>query len=185
MEEIKRARSGHVVIGVDTHKHIHVAVALDSIGGILATLTIATDTAGFRQMLEWATGFGKIIAFGIESWRRFPGCTGSPRTGCTPRSGISPRSRWRTRTTVRSTPDSSRCRENSPSTKPGAIQHHGSPVSCGKPPHCHVSLKQLHRSKLRQARDVRAVTIAPASTRQPGKHHVHAVVIRVHPRRMP
>ena len=76
MEEIERARSGHVVIGVDTHKHIHVAAALDSIGGVLATLTIATDTAGFRQLLEWATGFGKIIAFGIEG-------TGSYGSGLT------------------------------------------------------------------------------------------------------
>ena len=40
------ARSGHVVIGVDTHKHIHVAAVMDTIGGILATLTIATDTVG-------------------------------------------------------------------------------------------------------------------------------------------
>lgn len=54
------------MIGVDTHKHIHVAAVMDTIGGILATLTIATDTAGFRQLLAWAQGFGKIISFGIE-----------------------------------------------------------------------------------------------------------------------
>ncbi|MBW1639730.1 IS110 family transposase [Microbacterium resistens] len=66
MTAVKPARSGHVVIGVDTHKHIHVAAVMDSIGGILATLTITTDTAGFKQLLEWASGFGKIIAFGIE-----------------------------------------------------------------------------------------------------------------------
>ena len=66
MTEIAPARSGHVVIGVDTHKHIHVAAVMDSVGGILATLTIAADTAGFRQLLEWASGFGKIIAFGVE-----------------------------------------------------------------------------------------------------------------------
>ena len=59
-------RSGHIVVGVDTHKHIHVAAVLDSIGGILATLTIATDSGGFRQLLEWAATFGQIIAFGIE-----------------------------------------------------------------------------------------------------------------------
>ena len=63
---IETARSGHVVIGVDTHKHIHVAAVMDSIGGILATLTIATDLTGYKQLLEWAAGFGKIIAFGIE-----------------------------------------------------------------------------------------------------------------------
>jgi len=48
MDEVEQFRSGHVVIGVDTHKHIHVAAVMDSIGGTLATLTIATDTAGFR-----------------------------------------------------------------------------------------------------------------------------------------
>ena len=66
MDEVEQVRSGHVVIGVDTHKHIHVAAVMDSIGGILATLTVTTDTAGFRQVLEWALGFGKIIAFGVE-----------------------------------------------------------------------------------------------------------------------
>ena len=59
-------RSGHIVIGVDTHKHIHVAAVMDTIGGILATLTIPTDTGGFQQLLDWATSFGRILAFGIE-----------------------------------------------------------------------------------------------------------------------
>lgn len=66
MTDIETARSGHVVIGVDTHKHIHVAAVMDSIGGILATSTISTDTGGFKQLLEWASSFGKVIAFGIE-----------------------------------------------------------------------------------------------------------------------
>jgi hypothetical protein len=43
------------MVGVDTHKHIDVAAVMESIGGILANLTIATDTAGFRQLLEWAS----------------------------------------------------------------------------------------------------------------------------------
>src|SRR5660397_29118 len=59
-------RSGHIVIGVDTHKHVHVAAALDCVGGVLATMTIATDSGGFKQLLEWAVTFGQIIAFGIE-----------------------------------------------------------------------------------------------------------------------
>jgi transposase len=60
------ARSGHVVIGVDTHKYIHVAAVMDPVGGILASLTIPTEQAGYRQLLEWAASFGSIIAFGIE-----------------------------------------------------------------------------------------------------------------------
>ena len=73
---LQLTRSGHIVIGVDTHKHIHVAAALDSIGGILATVTIATDSGGFKQLLEWAATFGQIIAFGI-------GGTGSYGAGLT------------------------------------------------------------------------------------------------------
>ncbi|GAA0998843.1 IS110 family transposase [Subtercola frigoramans] len=59
-------RSGHIVVGVDTHKHVHVAAVMDSIGGILASLTIATDNGGYQQLLDWANGFGQVIAFGIE-----------------------------------------------------------------------------------------------------------------------
>lgn len=66
MTDLTSTRSGHVVVGVDTHKHIHVAAVMDTIGGILATPTISTDTGGFRQLLAWAEGFGRILAFGIE-----------------------------------------------------------------------------------------------------------------------
>ena len=38
----------------------------DSVGGILATMMIATDTGGFRQLVDWASTFGQIIALGIE-----------------------------------------------------------------------------------------------------------------------
>lgn len=63
MNNSGQPRSGHVVIGVDTHKHVHVAAVMDTIGGILATLTIPTDTGGFQQLLDWATPFGRILAF--------------------------------------------------------------------------------------------------------------------------
>jgi transposase len=59
-------RSGHVVIGVDTHKHVHVAAVMDTIGGIRDTLTIPTDTGGFRQLTDWEGSFGNILAFGVE-----------------------------------------------------------------------------------------------------------------------
>lgn len=66
MNQLESVRSGHVVVGVDTHKHVHVAAVMDTIGGILATLTITTDTGGFRQLGEWAASFGRILAFGVE-----------------------------------------------------------------------------------------------------------------------
>ena len=58
--------AGHVVIGVDTHKHIHIAVAINTVGAVLARLTIATDRGGFRQLFQWAQSLGQISAFGIE-----------------------------------------------------------------------------------------------------------------------
>ncbi len=42
MDEVEQVRSGHVVIGVDTHKHIHVAAVMDSIGGILTAGTASS-----------------------------------------------------------------------------------------------------------------------------------------------
>jgi transposase len=48
----EQPRSGHVVIGVDAHRHVHVAAVTDAIGGILATLTIPTDTGGFQQLAD-------------------------------------------------------------------------------------------------------------------------------------
>ena len=39
---------------------------MDTIGGILESLTIAADTGGHQQLLDWAGSFGQIIAFGIE-----------------------------------------------------------------------------------------------------------------------
>ncbi|OJX75725.1 IS110 family transposase [Leifsonia sp. 71-9] len=66
MTTLGSSRSGFVVIGVDTHKHVHVAAVMDTIGGILASLTVTTDTGGFTRLLEWASSFGTILAFGIE-----------------------------------------------------------------------------------------------------------------------
>lgn len=54
-----------VAIGVDTHKELHVAVALDAVGGQLDVLEIATTPAGYRQLLSWARELG-VPAFAIE-----------------------------------------------------------------------------------------------------------------------
>jgi transposase len=59
-------RRRRVVIGVDTHKHVHVAVALDAIGGRLDAQFVA-DSSGYQQLIEWALAFGaKQLTFAIE-----------------------------------------------------------------------------------------------------------------------
>ena len=66
-EPLTPSRSGHVVIGIDTHKHVHVAAVMDPVGGIVDTLKVTTDSPGFRQLLgARAASFATIIAFGIE-----------------------------------------------------------------------------------------------------------------------
>jgi transposase len=60
-------RRRRVVIGVDTHKHVHVAVALDAIGGRLDARSFAADRSGYEQLIEWALAFGaKQLTFAIE-----------------------------------------------------------------------------------------------------------------------
>jgi transposase len=54
-----------VAIGVDTHKQWHVAVALDGLGRVIDSQTVAATEAGYRQLLVWARSLGEP-AFGIE-----------------------------------------------------------------------------------------------------------------------
>jgi transposase len=54
-----------VAIGVDTHKEVHVAVALDPVGGQLDSREIPTIPAGYRRLLSWAQELG-VAAFAIE-----------------------------------------------------------------------------------------------------------------------
>jgi len=59
-----------VVLGVDTHKDIHVAAVLTVLGMVLASATFPTTAAGYRRLLAWARGFGPVGEAGVE-------CTGS------------------------------------------------------------------------------------------------------------
>jgi transposase len=54
-----------VAIGVDTHKDVHVAVALDPHGGQLDRREVPTTLAGHRSLLCWAQELG-VPAFAIE-----------------------------------------------------------------------------------------------------------------------
>ncbi len=55
-----------VVIGVDTHKYVHVAVALDDLGAVLARRSFAADSGGYEQLLDWAVSLGGKLTFAIE-----------------------------------------------------------------------------------------------------------------------
>jgi transposase len=55
-----------IIVGVDTHKHVHVAVAIDRLGARLATCSAAADRAGYAELMAWARALGVVEAFGIE-----------------------------------------------------------------------------------------------------------------------
>jgi len=55
-----------LVLGVDTHLHIHVAVALDQLGRRLGELALPTTIKGYETLICWAKGFGSIKCAGIE-----------------------------------------------------------------------------------------------------------------------
>ncbi len=64
---IARSRADlEVIVGVDTHKHVHVAVAIDTWGTRLEDRSFAADSGGYRQLIGWAEQLGRIEAFGIE-----------------------------------------------------------------------------------------------------------------------
>src|SRR5918912_2131456 len=52
--------------GVDTHLDVHVAAALDSIGGLLGGESFPADAAGYRRLLAWMRGFGTVELVGVE-----------------------------------------------------------------------------------------------------------------------
>ena len=57
---------GKVIVGVDTHKHLHVAVAIDDSGQRLGEHRIPVDTVGYQDLERWARALGRVACFGIE-----------------------------------------------------------------------------------------------------------------------
>lgn len=55
-----------IIVGVDTHKDIHVAVALSGIGARLGALSIPATATGYRQLVRWDDAYGPVQAFSIE-----------------------------------------------------------------------------------------------------------------------
>jgi len=52
--------------GVDTHADVHVAAALDPIGGLLGVEEFPVTPAGYALLLGWLGGFGTVCLVGIE-----------------------------------------------------------------------------------------------------------------------
>ena len=63
-------RRDDVIVGVDTHKDNHVAVAIDGLGGRLGDIVVPTTIAGFEELLAFCLAYvgsaGRLIGFGVE-----------------------------------------------------------------------------------------------------------------------
>jgi transposase len=55
-----------VILGVDTHLEVHVAVVVDHLGRRLGELSVPTTAKGYERLLCWAEGFGPVRCAGIE-----------------------------------------------------------------------------------------------------------------------
>ena len=52
--------------GVDTHADLHVAAALDPLGGLLGVQEFPATAAGCADLLGWLSGFGDVALVGVE-----------------------------------------------------------------------------------------------------------------------
>ena len=60
------ATNRKIIIGVDTHKYAHVAVAVDNLGTRLGERHVPANREGYAQLEAWAASLGRVAAFGIE-----------------------------------------------------------------------------------------------------------------------
>jgi transposase len=54
-----------IIVGIDTHKHTHTAVALTGAGARVGELTIRVGLGGYRELAAWARSLGAARAFGV------------------------------------------------------------------------------------------------------------------------
>jgi transposase len=52
--------------GVDTHLEVHVAAAVDLIGGLLGLEEFEVSRAGYDKLLSWLSSFGNVARVGVE-----------------------------------------------------------------------------------------------------------------------
>ena len=55
-----------VILGVDTHLDVHVAVLIDVVGRLVATNSVPTTAIGYDQLIGWAGSFGRVKRAGVE-----------------------------------------------------------------------------------------------------------------------
>lgn len=59
-------KTPQVLGGVDTHRDLHVAAAIDSVGQLLGHRSFVATPAGYRALLAWLRGLGQLQRVGVE-----------------------------------------------------------------------------------------------------------------------
>jgi transposase len=52
--------------GIDTHSEVHVAAALDEVGGLLGAESFAANPDGYAALFTWLSAFGDVAKVGVE-----------------------------------------------------------------------------------------------------------------------
>lgn len=66
VEPARPAAADEVVLGVDTHKDVHVAAVITALGLLVATASFPATAAGYEELLAWAKQFGVVRRAGVE-----------------------------------------------------------------------------------------------------------------------
>ncbi len=61
-----------VIGGVDTHADVHVAAAINHVGGVLGVEAFATTRTGYRQLVSWLRSYGELTLVGVEGTGSYP-----------------------------------------------------------------------------------------------------------------
>ncbi|WP_326757606.1 transposase [Streptomyces phaeochromogenes] len=62
----KTVDRNEIVIGVDTHKDCHVAVALSALGAVLDSRSFPVTADGYQDLLDWSRNMGRVTRAGVE-----------------------------------------------------------------------------------------------------------------------
>jgi len=69
--KIAHLDGARVVVGVDTHKDEHVAVAVNGLGTRLGEHRLRATSVGYVGLERWAVGMGDVATFGVEGTGSF------------------------------------------------------------------------------------------------------------------
>ncbi len=63
--QVDQADAEQVIVGVDTHRDVHVVAAVTTLGEALGSRPFPATAADDRQLLGWARGFGTVRRAGV------------------------------------------------------------------------------------------------------------------------